>query len=330
MGKYNIDLTKYLNEKQVEAASLIDGPVIVFAGAGTGKTRTLTYRVAHMVDSGISPNNILAITFTNKATNEMKDRLDTLLGSDAKFLTISTFHALCARILRKDIVSLGYDRHFEIIDEEDQLKIINEAIENKNVDKKKYTAKHMRKVINTCKCFSMKCDFAEEEKVMEEYERLMKEQNLLDFEDLLIKTYELFSTHEDILDKYQYYYRYILVDEFQDTNDVEYKLIKLLSKTSTCHYVVGDPDQTIYTWRGANQDIILNLQKDYLDMETIILNRNYRSTTKILNSANKLIAYNKMRVKKDLYTENEEYSKVQRCHVGHKNQQEKQPNFVKI
>ena len=302
MGKYNIDLTKYLNEKQVEAASLIDGPVIVFAGAGTGKTRTLTYRVAHMVDSGISPNNILAITFTNKATNEMRDRLDTLLGSDAKFLTISTFHALCARILRKDIVSLGYDRHFEIIDEEDQLKIINEAIENKNVDKKKYTAKHMRKVINTCKCFSMKCDFAEEEKVMDEYERLMKEQNLLDFEDLLIKTYELFSTHEDILDKYQYYYRYILVDEFQDTNLIQYKIVRLLARDSKNLFVVGDDDQSIYAFRGTNYENVKLFKKDFPDFKQVILEENYRSTQTILDGANKLIANNLDREVKSLYS----------------------------
>ena len=190
MGKYNIDLTKYLNSKQTEAAKLIEGPVIVFAGAGTGKTRTLTYRVAHMVDMGIAPSSILAITFTNKATNEMRERLDTLLQNDARELTISTFHSLCARILRRDIVSLGYDRHFEIIDEEDQLKVINEALDNTNVDKKKYSAKHMRKVINNCKCFNVKCDFPAEEKVRDEYERLMKEGNMLDFEDLLIKTYE--------------------------------------------------------------------------------------------------------------------------------------------
>ena len=302
MGKYNIDLTKYLNSKQTEAAMLIEGPVIVFAGAGTGKTRTLTYRVAHMVDMGIEPSSILAITFTNKATNEMRERLDTLVQNDARELTISTFHSLCARILRRDIVSLGYSRHFEIIDEEDQLKVINEALDNTNVDKKKYSAKHMRKVINNCKCFNVKCDFPAEEKVRDEYERLMKEGNMLDFEDLLIKTYELFTKHEDILDKYQYYYRYILVDEFQDTNLIQYKIVRLLAKDSKNLFVVGDDDQSIYAFRGTNYENVKLFKKDFPDYKQVILEENYRSTQTILDGANKLIANNTDREVKSLYS----------------------------
>ncbi len=304
MKTININLSEYLNDKQISAASIIDGPVIVFAGAGTGKTRTLTYRVANMVANGISPNNILAITFTNKATNEMRERLSKLVGEDAQFLTISTFHSLCARILRRDIVSIGYDRNFEIVDEEDQLKVVNEAITNLNIDKKKFSAKHMRKVINTCKCFQMKCDFPEEQKIFNEYERIMKEENRLDFEDLLLKTYELFSKHTDILERYQYYYKYILVDEFQDTNLIQYKIVKLLAADSRNLFVVGDDDQSIYAFRGTNYENVKLFKKDFPEYQQVILEENYRSTQTILDGANNLISNNQDREKKHLYSNN--------------------------
>ena len=302
MKTININLSEYLNDKQIEAASIIDGPVIVFAGAGTGKTRTLTYRVANMVAKGISANNILAITFTNKATNEMRERLYKLVGEDAQFLTISTFHSLCARILRRDIVAIGYDRHFEIVDEEDQLKVITEAITNLNIDKKKFTAKHMRKVINTCKCFQMKCDFPEEQRIFDEYEKLMKEENRLDFEDLLLKTYELFSNHKDILERYQYYYKYILVDEFQDTNLIQYKIVKLLATDSRNLFVVGDDDQSIYAFRGTNYENVKLFKKDFPEYQQVILEENYRSTQTILDGANNLISNNQDREKKHLFS----------------------------
>ncbi|MCR5423053.1 MAG: UvrD-helicase domain-containing protein [Bacilli bacterium] len=302
MSINNIDLTKYLNPKQAEAADIIDGPVIVFAGAGTGKTRTLTYRIANMVAKGIDANHILAITFTNKATNEMKERLNKLVGPNAKFLTISTFHALCAKILRRDISVLGYERDFEIIDEEDQLKVVSQAIENLNVDKKKFSPKHMRKVINTCKCFEMKCDFPLEQKIFDEYERIMKEDNRLDFEDLLIKTYELFANNEDILEKYQYYYQYVLVDEFQDTNLIQYKIAKLLTKNSRNLFVVGDDDQSIYAFRGTNYENVKLFKKDFPEFKQVLLEENYRSTQVILDGANNLIANNKDRESKILYS----------------------------
>ena len=298
----NIDLTKYLNNKQIEAADIIEGPVIVFAGAGTGKTRTLTYRIANMVAKGIDPNKILAITFTNKATNEMRERLDKLVGTSAKFLTISTFHSLCAKILRRDISVLGYDRHFEIIDEEDQLKVITEAIENLNIDKKKYSPKHMRKVINTCKCFEMKCDFLDEQKIFNEYERIMKEENRLDFEDLLLKVQELFVNFEDILEKYQYYYQYVLVDEFQDTNLIQYRIAKLLTKKSRNLFVVGDDDQSIYAFRGTNYENVKLFKKDFPEYKQVLLEENYRSTQTILDGANNLIANNKDREKMKLFS----------------------------
>lgn len=291
-----------LNDKQKEAVEITEGPVIVFAGAGTGKTRTLTQRVAYMIENGIRSNNILAITFTNKATNEMRERLNKILNEKIKGLTISTFHSLCARILRMDIEYLGYNRRFDILDDEDQLKIINEALNNLNIDKKKYSAKHMRKVINNCKCFALKANFKEEQRVFDEYERLMKEYNSLDFEDLLLKTLELFEKFPDVLDKYRYYYRYVLVDEFQDTNLIQYKIVKLLTLESRNLFVVGDDDQSIYSFRGTNYENIKLFKKDFPEFKMVILNENYRSTQTILDGANKLIKNNKDRENKELFS----------------------------
>ncbi len=296
------ELAIQLNEKQQEAVEIIEGPVIVFAGAGTGKTRTLTQRIVHMIESGIRANNILAITFTNKATNEMRERLEKSLKEKVYGITISTFHSLCARILRRDIDSLGYDRHFNILDDEDQLKIISEAISNLNVDKKKYTAKYMRKVINNCKCFSMKADFLTEQRIFDEYERLMKSYNSLDFEDLLLKTFELFEKFPDVLEKYRYYYRYVLVDEFQDTNLIQYKIVKLLTEESRNLFVVGDDDQSIYSFRGTNYENIKLFKKDFPELKMVILNENYRSTQTILDGANKLIKNNQDRERKELFS----------------------------
>ena len=296
------ELAIQLNEKQQEAVEIIEGPVIVFAGAGTGKTRTLTQRIVHMIESGIRANNILAITFTNKATNEMRERLETSLKEKVYGITISTFHSLCARILRRDIDSLGYDRHFNILDDEDQLKIISEAITNLDVDKKKYTAKYMRKVINNCKCFSMKANFLTEQRIFDEYERLMKSYNSLDFEDLLLKTFELFEKFPDVLEKYRYYYRYVLVDEFQDTNLIQYKIVKLLTEESRNLFVVGDDDQSIYSFRGTNYENIKLFKKDFPEFKMVILNENYRSTQKILDGANKLIKNNQDREHKELFS----------------------------
>ena len=229
-----------LNEKQKEAVLAIEGPVMVFAGAGSGKTRTLTYRVAYMIDQKkIKPYHILAITFTNKATNEMKDRLLNLVGTDSYDVTISTFHSLCARILRREIPVLGYDRSFNIIDEDEQLKIINDVLKDNNIAKKQYPGKHLQKKINNCKCFNTKPDEPIEQKAMNLYEEKMKALNLLDFEDLLLKTHEIFSSYPEVLDKYAHRYQYVLVDEFQDTNLIQYEIVKLLAKNSRNIFVVG-------------------------------------------------------------------------------------------
>ena len=247
-----MNLEQLLNKNQLEAATIFEGPVMVFAGAGSGKTRTLTYRVASMIESGISPYNILAITFTNKATNEMKERLYNVVGGKIKFATISTFHSLCARILRQEIEVLGYKKDFEIIDEDDQVEIIKDALENANIDKKKFTPKQMRKMINYHKCFNLKPTSPIEQRVFNAYEQLMNELSKLDFEDLLIKTYELFKYHPDVLEKYRSRFQYILVDEFQDTNLIQYNMVKILASKHRNLFVVGDDDQSIYSFRGTN------------------------------------------------------------------------------
>lgn len=292
-----------LNQNQILAATSFEGPIMVFAGAGSGKTRTLTYRVANMISEGISPYNILAITFTNKATNEMKSRLFDVVGVSIKHSTICTFHSLCAKILRQDIESLGYKKNFEIIDEEDQLKIITDALEQLNIDKKKFTPKQMRKMINYHKCFNLKPSSPIEQSIYNKYESLMKELNLLDFEDLLLKTYELFSLHLNVLEKYRSRFQYILVDEFQDTNLIQYKIVKLLALNHRNLFVVGDDDQSIYSFRGTNYENMQLFKKDFPEHKIIILDQNYRSTQTILDGSNRLIANNNNREGKVLFSE---------------------------
>lgn len=298
-----MDFNDILNKNQLEAATTFDGPVMVFAGAGSGKTRTLTYRVANMINKGISPYNILAITFTNKATNEMKERLYDVVGVKIKYATISTFHALCAKILRQDIEPLGYKKNFEIIDEEDQLKIIADALEQLNIDKKKFTPRQMRKMINFNKCFCTKPSSPIEQKIFNKYEELMKEMSLLDFEDLLIKTYELFSQNVDILEKYRSRFQYILVDEFQDTNLIQYRIVRLLALNHRNLFVVGDDDQSIYSFRGTNYENMQLFKKDFPEHKIIILDQNYRSTQTILDGSNRLISNNVDRQGKLLFSE---------------------------
>ncbi len=292
-----------LNENQRKAAEQLYGPVMVFAGAGSGKTRTLTYRIANMIEHDISPYHILAITFTNKATNEMRERLQNLVGAKGTGLTISTFHSFCASLLRKEIPILGYDRHFNIIDEEDQLKIVTDVLTEKNIDKKKFTAKHCRKMINFSKCFGVKPESQIEQMIYQAYEDMMKELNSLDFEDLLLKTLELFQTSKETLEKYQSRYQYILVDEFQDTNLTQYRLLRLLAKTNRNLFVVGDDDQSIYSFRGTNYENIQMFKKDFPEYISIILNQNYRSTQAILDGSNQLISHNKNREPKQMFSD---------------------------
>ena len=311
-----MDFESKLNEKQLEAVTTSFPHVRIVAGAGSGKTRVLTYRIAFLIsEMHVAPWKILAITFTNKVANEMRKRVVDMLPEVEKDLTIKTFHSFAANFLRREIPVLGFPSTFTILDEEDQKKLIQDIAVERNYRR---TDKIVGKTINYIGSKKLheqypdditiiKPAFEDERECLEIYKRYEEEKTKmlsLDFDDLLLQTNYILENYPEIRLKWQDRIDDILIDEFQDTNDIEYKLVKYLKKPSTSLYVVGDPDQTIYTWRGANQNIILELEKQFPDMETIILNRNYRSTSKILDSANKLIAYNKMRVKKDLYTEN--------------------------
>lgn len=305
-----------LNDKQLLAVESNSQYLRIVAGAGSGKTRVLTYRISYLISQlGVQPWKIVAITFTNKVANEMKNRIVQIVPEASKDLTIRTFHSFAAYFLRQEIEVLGYPTNFTILDEEDQTKLIkdiavsmgykkNDPIIKKTISYIGYNKLH-EKYPGDIKIIHEKF---EDEKVcleiFEEYENQKDRQSALDFDDLLLKTNQILGSYPTIQAKWRNRIDYILVDEFQDTNDTEYKMIKYLLKPSASLYVVGDPDQTIYTWRGANQNIILNLSEDYPGLETVILNQNYRSTQNILDSANKLIGHNKLRVPKDLYTNN--------------------------
>ena len=305
-----------LNEKQYEAVSTSLQHVRVVAGAGSGKTRVLTYRIAFLLsEMHVDPWKILAITFTNKVAGEMKDRVIKLVPEAAKDLTIKTFHSFAAFFLRQEIHALGFPASFTILDEEDQLKLIKDIASELGLKKTDPLVKKAINYIGSKKLHeqypedvTIEHEFFEGEKTcLEIYTRYEEAKNnmfALDFDDLLLKTNIILTQYPDVRFKWRNRIDHILVDEFQDTNDTEYKLLSLLKREDASLYVVGDPDQTIYTWRGANQKIILELKDRFPDIETIILDRNYRSTQTILDSANKLISHNKMRVPKDLYTEN--------------------------
>lgn len=303
-----------LNERQYEAVTSDAQHLRIVAGAGSGKTRVLTYRIAYLLSElHVNSWSILAITFTNKVANEMHNRVINMISYDDKDLTIKTFHSFAASFLRREISVLGYPSSFSILDEEDQTKLIKDIAAEMGFKRGDKIVGKAINYIGSCKLNEKYPEdikitiprFEDERTCLEIYTRYEEEKNRilsLDFDDLLLKANYILDNFMDIKLKWQRRFEHILVDEFQDTNNIEYKLIKHLLRPTTCLYVVGDPDQTIYTWRGANQDIILNLEKEFPDMETVILDRNYRSTQNILNSANKLIAHNKLRVKKNLYT----------------------------
>ena len=305
---------KDLNENQYNAVTTEAQHVRVIAGAGSGKTRVLTYRIAYLIsDMQVLPWKILAITFTNKVANEMKTRVLKMLPDVSKDLTIRTFHSFASYFLRHEISILGFPASFTILDEEDQTKLVKDIASEMGFKRSDKIVGSTLSYIGMQKLHEkypddihiVKPSFEDEKTCLEIYTRYEEEKykNLsLDFDDLLLLTNRILEDYPDIRKKWQDHIDHILVDEFQDTNDIEYKMINLLKKPSTSLYVVGDPDQTIYTWRGANQNIILNLNKRFYDIITIVLDRNYRSTQAILNSANKLIAHNKLRVTKNLYT----------------------------
>ena len=303
-----------LNENQYNAVTTEAQHVRVIAGAGSGKTRVLTYRISYLISElGVAPWKILAITFTNKVANEMKSRVDKMLPNQSQDLTIRTFHSFAAYFLRHEISILGFPASFTILDEEDQTKLIKDIVATMGFKRSDKIVGKALGYIGKQKLLSkypddikiVKPAFEDEKTCLEIYQTYEEEKYKnysLDFDDLLLQTNYILENYPDIRTKWQQRIDHILVDEFQDTNDVEFKMIKLLKKPATSLYVVGDPDQTIYTWRGANQNIILDLNKRYVDMITIVLDRNYRSTQAILNAANKLIAHNKLRVTKNLYT----------------------------
>ena len=313
------ELISGLNDRQKEAVECTEGPLLVLAGAGSGKTRILTHRIGYLIADGVAPWHILAITFTNKAAKEMRERVDRLLeSSDAEKVFVSTFHSMCVRLLRRDIDKLGYDRDFTIYDTDDQKTLIRACIKALKLDNKIYKERALLSLISSQKNMMADAESYEASasdiyeknaaKVYSEYEKQLKANNALDFDDLLIKTVELFRRFPEVLDSRQERFRYIMVDEYQDTNNIQFELIRLLSAKYGNLCVVGDDDQSIYKFRGANIENILSFEKTFPGAKVVKLEQNYRSTKSILNCANEVIKNNKGRKTKKLWTENEEGS----------------------
>jgi len=305
-------LVENLNPAQQRAVMAVDGPVLVLAGPGSGKTRVLTYRVAYLIQEiGVPPWQVMAVTFTNKAANEMKERLVVLLGdTDLGRLTIGTFHAICVRILRREGETIGLDPSFVIYDTSDQLSLVKQAIEALNLSDKQYRPRSMLNLISRAKTSMLRPTDFEARTYREEvagriyarYQALLAENNALDFDDLLMRVVLAFRENKDLLAKYQRRYRHILVDEFQDTNEVQYELVRQMSAHYRCLFAVGDEDQSIYAFRGANFQNVLRFERDYPDTTKILLERNYRSTQTILDVANAVILPNTQRTPKTLFT----------------------------
>lgn len=309
--------TLELNPNQQKAVNHIEGPMLVLAGAGSGKTKVLTNRIANLIENGVSPYNILAITFTNKAAKEMKDRVVNLIGESVNNIQISTFHSLGVKILKENYTLLGYERNFTIIDSDDALTIIKKIMKDLNMNKEYYNPREIRNKISSAKNEMMDIDkFSKIEfdhkivEVYKTYQKKLKQGNSVDFDDLLILPIKLFKNYPNILNDYQERYKYILIDEYQDTNEAQYTFSRLLSSKYRNIFVVGDNDQAIYAFRGANYKNILNFEKDYPECETILLEENYRSTKNILNAANSVIKNNHERKDKNLWSNNEEGDKI--------------------
>jgi len=308
-----------LNDMQKKAVLQTEGPVLILAGAGSGKTGALTVRIAHLLETGVKPWNILAITFTNKAAREMKERVEKLVGEGARDMWISTFHSTCVRILRREIHHLDYENQFSIYDGDDQEKIMREVFKRLNMSTtdKSFSVKGAMAVISSLKeemvsweDYARKVDKNDLKavkiaKVYQTYQKMLKENNALDFDDLIYKTVLLFRNFPEVLEKYQDRFRYIMVDEYQDTNTSQYELVAMLANKYKNLCVVGDDDQSIYGWRGANIRNILDFEKDFPDTVVIKLEQNYRSTKKILEAANAVIHNNQTRKDKTLWTEND-------------------------
>lgn len=307
------NLTDSLNEEQKLAVNTIDGPLLVLAGAGSGKTRVVTFRIVQLLEMGIEPSQILGVTFTNKAAGEMRERVQHLTHSR---VLISTFHSLGVRILRESIDVLGYSRHFTIYDEEDSDKLLKSCLADLGVEGKGLESKNFKHLISGAKNNMEEPDditFISSERndqleahfvpVYRLYQQRLKEYNALDFDDLLFLTVRLFEEHPQVLENYQNRWKYLLVDEYQDTNEAQYRIVQLLVSKYRNICVVGDPDQSIYSWRGANINNIMNFSKDYPDALVIRLEQNYRSRSNILDAANEVIQYNRGRYEKNLWTD---------------------------
>ena len=311
-----------LNEKQKEAVFHVDGPLLILAGAGSGKTRVLTHRIAYLIEEvGVNPWNIMAITFTNKAAQEMRERVDNLVEFGAESVWVSTFHSSCVRILRRYIDRIGFDNNFTIYDADDQKKIVKDICKRLNVDTKYIKEKAILAEISKAKnemispndyALEHAGDFGKKNvvNVYIEYQEQLRRNNALDFDDLLVKTVELFRTNPDVLEHYQERFKYIMVDEYQDTNTVQFLFVRLLSEKYKNICVVGDDDQSIYKFRGANISNILDFEKYFEDTKVIKLEQNYRSTKIILDAANAVIANNTARKEKSLWTERDDGYRV--------------------
>lgn len=303
-----------LNGPQLEAVKHTEGPLLILAGAGSGKTRVLTFRIAYLIEQGVMPWQILAITFTNKAAGEMRERVDTLLGGQGADVFVSTFHAMCVRILRRDINRLGYERDFTIYDADDQRTLMKQVIKSLELDTKMYRERAVLGVISAAKnemqdpelYAGNAADYYERNiaRIYAEYEKQLRKNNALDFDDLLLKTVDLFKEFPDVLAGYQERFRYIMVDEYQDTNTVQFELVRLMSAKYRNLCVVGDDDQSIYKFRGANIENILSFERSFPGAHVIKLEQNYRSTKQILAAANEVIRNNRGRKEKKLWTEN--------------------------
>ncbi|MDZ4196005.1 MAG: UvrD-helicase domain-containing protein, partial [Candidatus Izemoplasmatales bacterium] len=332
-----------LNNNQIEAVKTVYGPVMAVAGAGSGKTRVLTNRISYLIEEvGIPSTQILAITFTNKAAEEMRNRVHRMIEVPVSGIWISTFHSMGAKILRNDIHHLGYKHDFQIIDDDDQQIVIKKIMKELNMDPKRFIPRAIASIIERAKADSSVFQDIEEPmssisfKIFQEYQSFLFRNNLVDYQDLLVLVIALFEQFDEVLEKYQRWFQYILVDEFQDTNDLQYRIVHALAKKNRNLFIVGDEDQSIYAFRGANIANIRKFMRDYPEHKKIILNQNYRSTNRILTAANQVISHNKTRIPKDLFstlgegeylthykgqTDDEEayyiYSKIKQLHKDH-------------
>ena len=318
-----MSLLDTLNEQQKQAVMTTEGPLLILAGAGSGKTRVLTHRTAYLIDElGVNPYNIMAITFTNKAAGEMRERIDKMVGYGSESIWVSTFHSTCVRILRRYIDRLGYSTNFTIYDADDQKTLMKDICKRLNIDTKIHKEKMFLSVISSAKDelidpieFETRAagDYAKriQAQVYREYQQVLRQNNALDFDDLIMKTVELFKLDGEVLNAYQERLRYIMVDEYQDTNTAQFELIRLLANKYKNLCVVGDDDQSIYKFRGANIYNILNFEKHFPDATVIKLEQNYRSTQNILDAANGVIANNVGRKEKSLWTDNGTGDKIQ-------------------